>query len=291
MWSSLASSSGRDRETLLEFVEVTFDVDELRLGGGGLINGLAKLGPAGLTLAVPSDVLARHQHARVIEHLLGLGRRGDGAVRDDGNLDARLDRGEGVVFGLAAITAGARAAVHGERLYAALFGDARDRDAVAVIGVPARAYLERHRDIDGLHHRFEYARHQRLVLQERGARHHVAHLLRGAAHVDVDDLRAVIGVVARNHDQQHRNDACDLHRAWLHLADVIDALLRFHAVPQERKHKDHLRYRHARAEFLAQLAEGAIGDARHGGKDDIIGEMVGTNPHDGAASSKGERAA
>src|SRR3569833_1552588 len=134
--------------------------------------------------------------ARVIEHLLGLVRRGDVAVRDDGNLDARLDRGEGVVFGLAAITAGARAAVHGERLYAALFGAARDRDAVAEIGVPARAYLERHRDIDGLHHRFEYARHQRLVLQERGARHHVAHLLRGAAHVDVDDLRAVIGVVA-----------------------------------------------------------------------------------------------
>src|SRR3569832_1279819 len=89
--------------------------------------------------------------ARVIEHLLGLVRRGDVAVRDDGNLDARLDRGEGVVFGLAAITAGTHTTKHDERLYAALFGDARDRDAVAVIGVPARAYLERHRDIDGLH--------------------------------------------------------------------------------------------------------------------------------------------
>src|SRR3569832_1475221 len=142
-------------------------------------------------------------------------------------------RAEGVVIGLAAITAGARAAVHGERLYAALFGDARDRDAVAVIGVPARAYLERHRIIDRLHHRFEYARYQRHKQQERGARHHVAHLFRWAAHVDVDDLRAVIGVVARGLGQRRGSGACDLHRAWLHLADVIDALLRFHAVPQE----------------------------------------------------------
>src|SRR3569832_2251380 len=66
MWSSLTSSSGHDRETLLEFVEVTLNVDELRLGGGGLIDGLAKLGPAGQTLAVPGDVLACHQHAHVL---------------------------------------------------------------------------------------------------------------------------------------------------------------------------------------------------------------------------------
>src|SRR3569832_1960558 len=171
--------------------------------------------------------------ARVIEHLLGHVRRGDVAVRDDGKLDARLDRGEGVENGLAAITAGARAAVHGERMYAALFGYARDLDAVAVIWVPARAYLERHRNIDRLHHRFEYARYQRLVLQERGARHHVAHLFRWAAHVDDDELRAVIGVVARGLGHRRGNDANEQHRARLHLADVIDALLRFHAVPQE----------------------------------------------------------
>src|SRR3569832_1926968 len=89
--------------------------------------------------------------ARVIEHLLGLVRRGDVAVRDDGNLDARLDRGEAEYDPLAAITAGARAAVHGERLYAALFGDAHKRDNETKNKDQARAYLERHRDIDGLH--------------------------------------------------------------------------------------------------------------------------------------------
>src|SRR3569623_790994 len=189
--------SGSDGRLLFELIEKSLDVMELGGGGGGSIDELAEFGAAGLALAVPGNVLARHQHAHVfavklveplkvvnedaadfaerrrrqhfvvsevmvndaeqpgralrgaayhhrvgagaLEHVFGFLRRGDVAVGDHGYRDAGLDRGEGVVLGVTAVTAGAGAAMHRQRLYAALLGDARDRNAVAVVGVPAGA--------------------------------------------------------------------------------------------------------------------------------------------------------
>ena len=66
------------------------------------------------------------------------------------------------------------------------------RDAVAVLGVPAGADLQRHRYAhrgdDGL----EDLRDQRLVAQQRRAARASADLLGRAAHVQVDDLRAAL---------------------------------------------------------------------------------------------------
>jgi hypothetical protein len=69
-----------------------------------------------------------------------------------------------------------------------------------------------------LHHGLEDACDQRLVLHQRRAGHHVADLLGRAAHVDVDDLRAAIDVVARGFGHHGRIGAGDLHRDRIHFA-------------------------------------------------------------------------
>ena len=126
----------------------------------------------------------------VFEHLLGLLRRVDVAVGDDRNAHCGLYRGDGVVLGMSRVGASAGAAVHGQRLDARALGDARDCERIFMLRVPAGADLQRHRHVYRAHHGIEYPANQRLVLQQRRARHHVADFLGRAAHVDVDDLRA-----------------------------------------------------------------------------------------------------
>src|SRR3569623_2068768 len=57
--------SGSDGRLLFELIEESIDVMKLGVGGGGLIDELAEFRAAGLALAVPGNVLARHQHAHV----------------------------------------------------------------------------------------------------------------------------------------------------------------------------------------------------------------------------------
>ena len=54
--------------------------------------------------------------AGVFEHVSGFFRRGDVAVGDHRDRNRLLHRRDGVVFGIAGVDAGARAAMHGERL-------------------------------------------------------------------------------------------------------------------------------------------------------------------------------
>ena len=84
-----------------------------------------------------------------------------------------------------------------EHLYTGVFSQFRYAYCVAVAAIPARAYLESNGHTNRAHDGLNDACDQRFILQERGARHHVAHLLRRAAHVDVDDLRAFVHVVLR----------------------------------------------------------------------------------------------
>src|SRR5690606_33711842 len=134
--------------------------------------------------------------AGVVEHVLGLLRAADVAVGDHRDLHQRLDVGDGVVLGFAHVLVGAGAAVDGDGADAGFFGNAGDHGGVLVGAIPACAELERDRGVrHRLDHGFEDACDQWLVLHQRGAGHHVAHLLGRAAHVDVDDLGAVVGVV------------------------------------------------------------------------------------------------
>ena len=81
--------------------------------------------------------------------------------------------------------------------------------------------------------RFEYARDQRFVLEQRGARHHVAHFLRRAAHVDVDDLRAFVDVVPGGVGEHLRVRARDLHGYRFDFAIVIRTAARFFRAAQQ----------------------------------------------------------
>src|SRR5262245_51446136 len=115
----------------------------------------------------------------------------------------------------------ARAAVHGERRDAGRLRDARDGDAVALRTRVAGADLERHRHVHGAYDRVEDAPDERVVAQQSRAGRHVAHLLRGASHVDVDDLRTAIDVEARGVGEHLGVIARDLYADRLGLALVI----------------------------------------------------------------------
>ena len=80
---------------------------------------------------------------------------------------------------------------------AGVLGDARDRAPRCACRDRAGADLERHRHVDRAHDGVDDRRDQRLVGEQRRAGGRVADLLRRAAHVDVDDLRAALDVVAR----------------------------------------------------------------------------------------------
>jgi len=92
--------------------------------------------------------------------------RGDIAVGDNRNVRAGFNRGDGVVFRLARITAGAGTAVNRQRLDAGIlrqFENIQWRFCDRT--VPAGANLQRYRHLHRLHHARQDLRHQRLVLQ------------------------------------------------------------------------------------------------------------------------------
>ena len=213
----------------------------------------------------------------------GLLGRVDIAVGKDGNAHRRLDLGDGVVLGLAGIALLAVAAVHRQGPDAGGLGQAGHAYAVVALGAPAGADLERHRDLHRLHHRLEDLRHQRLVAQQGGACCLVAHLLGGAAHVDVDDLGAHLGVAAGRLGEHLGIAAGDLHGAGAGLAAVVHAQPRLAGVPEARVRGDHLAHHQPRAQPAAELPEGAVGDAGHGRQDHPAGEGVVTDLGQGRA--------
>ena len=228
-------------------------------------------------------------HERVgpggVEHLTGFFRRDDVAVGDHRNVRGGLDGGNRVVFGMTGIAAGACAAMHGERPDARLLGDGEDRQGVAVGLVPAGADLQRDRRFgDGVDHGFKNAADQRLVLEQGRPGHHVADLLGGAAHVDVDDLGAAVDVVARRFRHHFRHRSGDLHGNRRDLTVVIGPSLRLGAAVKQRIRGDHLGYGQPRPQLLAELAERTVRDAGHGRDEQIVPERKAEIVHGVGAS-------
>ena len=215
----------------------------------------------------------------VFQYIFDALRRGDVAVGDHRDANLRLDRGNGVVLGLAGITAGAGAAVNRQRLDAGTLGDARHHDGIAVIAVPAGADFQRHRHIDCADHGLEDARDQRFVLQQCRTRHHIADFFRRATHVDIDDLRALIDVVTRGVGKHLRIRAGDLHRDRIDFTVVVGTTLGFFRTPQQGIARHHLRHRHAGAHRLAQLTERAISHARHRCHDEVVFQLMRADAH------------
>ena len=132
-----------------------------------------------------------------------------------------------------------------------------------------------------LHDRRQDARDERLVLQQRRAGPRVADLLRGAAHVDVDDLRAVLDGVPRGGRERLRIGARDLHADRRRLAFVIEPLRALARAPQTRIRRRHLRHRIPGAEPLAQQAKRLVRDAGHGRQDQRRIDGVRADAHAG----------
>ena len=103
----------------------------------------------------------------------------------------------------------------------------------------------------------------RLVGQQCRAAAAVVDLFCGAAHVDVDDLRAKIDIDARRLGQLLRFTADQLYHTRLGLARVVHAPLRFARAPQTLIRAEHFRRCERRAKTTAELAKGSVSDSRH----------------------------
>src|SRR2546421_4101613 len=117
-----------------------------------------------------------------IKYLARVVRRADISVRENWNSDRRFDIANGLVLGGALIEIRARSAVNGEGLNAATLRNLRDDHAVAMLTVPSRADLERYGHTHCAHDGIEDARHEPLILQQRGAAQLPADLLRSEEH-------------------------------------------------------------------------------------------------------------
>ena len=194
-----------------------------------------------------------------VEHVARFLRRVDVAVGDHRNRHRRLDRGDGVVFGVAACTASARV-----------------RPCTVSIAMPASSAIR------AMFSAFLFSRSQPVrifsvtgtstapttasTIRATSASScssaepapDVADLLGRAAHVDVDDLRAVLDVVARAlRPAWLRIGAGDLHgdRLRLRRRGSCGAAV-FSRRPQTRVGRRHLRHRIARAQRLHSWRNG-----------------------------------
>jgi hypothetical protein len=120
---------------------------------------------------------------------------------------------------------------------------------------------------------------QGFILHQRRAGHHVADFLGRAAHVDVDDLGAVVDVVAGRFGHHLRVGAGDLHRDRRDFALVVGAAQRLGAAVEQRVRGDHFGHRQPGAHFLAQLAERTVRHAGHGGDEQIVAQREADEFH------------
>ena len=208
-----------------------------------------------------------------------LGRTIDVAIDENRQADGALDGRGRFVFGRAREEIGTRASVHGEAGDARVLGDARDRDGVAAVAVPARAHLERDRNAGRRDHRGEDARDESLVAHEGRTGCAVAHLLRRAAEVDVDDLRAELDIHARGVGHHAGVIARDLHDARLGLAAMVEPVARLRRVPQAEVRSHHLGGRDSRPHAAAQPAKRQVGHARHRRERERRRNLVRTDFH------------
>jgi len=115
---------------------------------------------------------------------------------------------------------------------------------------------------------------ERLVLEQRRARGHVAYLLRGASHVDVDDLGAVRDVVAGGFGHHRRIGADDLDRHRRGLACMRDAQPRLARLAQLGTRRNHFGDREPGAEAAAKHAERTIGHACHRSNEQSVAQVM-----------------
>ena len=182
-----------------------------------------------------------------------------------------FDGGDEFVLRLPAIHLAAGASVDGKGGDACVFGDLGDGENVFVFIVPAEPCFKGNGHVYGAHDGVENLRDEGFVLQQGAACEHVAHFFNGAAHVDVDDLRAKGDVVLRGDGKLGGVAACDLHGDDAAFACVVLAVAGFGGVLQIGVHGYHFAGGPLCAELAGELAKGQVGDACHRGEGKLGG--------------------
>ena len=127
-----------------------------------------------------------------------------------------------------------------ERCDATGFSELRNAYTVAQIATPSCARFQSDWHAGCIHHGVENFPDQCLISEQRGTAQPVANFFCGAAHVDVDDLRAEIDIASCGLRQRFGVRAGELHHARLGFTDVIHAALSFFSTPKPHITGDHL---------------------------------------------------
>ena len=250
-----------------------------RQGGGALLK------EPWIAEAASSD----HGHIRAgkLQDLQAVLRRKNIAVGDHGDGHRLLYLADGDPVRLPAVHLGAGAAVNGHRRHACLLQYLCQLHGVDAALVPTPAHLHRYRDAAGLYHRLgDTSRLFRILHQGRA----VAvgdHLSHGAAHVDVDDLRA--GHLRRDlGGLRHTGDvaAKNLGRRGMLVGRHFQQGAAFFVLIAQRLGADQLRAGIACPQLAADLAERHIRHPRHGGQCQPGRHLHISDPHRGISSLK-----
>src|SRR5690554_330526 len=129
--------------------------------------------------------------ASVLQDFLGLVRRVDIAIANNGDMAVCYDLGDGVIFGLAAKATGAGAAMNGQCLNARVFGDAGNTQSVFVFWAPASTNLQCHRYGYGGDYAVENLGDQSFILQQGRAGSFFTYLFSWTTHIDIDNFSSL----------------------------------------------------------------------------------------------------
>ena len=205
------------------------------------------------------------------------------AIGNDRNANGGFDRRNGVVLGQGFVALLACAPVYGQHGNAGAFGFLCQLHSIAALRRPAGAHLQRNGHPlrqASCDNGFDDLQGQRFVLHQGRAGPFFAHFFGRAAHVDIDDLRAPIDVVAGGFGHLSGVDACNLHGDGAGFACMIGAARGFQAVPQIAAGSHHFADGIACSKAAAQLPKRPIRHPCHRGDKQRVFRKEMTDLHE-----------
>ena len=159
-----------------------------------------------------------------------------------------------------------RPAMHGDRGSASFFDRACKLYAVLRVPRPSETHFHGDRHMDGLCHRLHDGLGQRDILHQRRAIAILDHLLHGAAHIDIDDVRPCLFHFLRTerHDLRIASEElqCDRMLSGIDLQHILGLFIFI----IQALGTDHFRCRQCRSHAVGDDAIREITHARHRGE-------------------------
>ena len=146
--------------------------------------------------------------AGVVEHAAGIFAGMHIAIADDRHLAGSVfDGGDHIPVGRAAVTLPGEARMHGDCLRAHRFGRFREGNGRDDAIFKTAADFDRHRRIDRLHHRLDHRSRRLDITQQSRPAAFLGDLGYPAAHIDINDISAMIDYDAGCFGDYQRVDA------------------------------------------------------------------------------------